>query len=128
VLVELLKKKCLPVLLYGLEVCPLSSSHLKSLNYAVVSSFRKIFNVSSTETAKECMFMFGWQDISVMIEEKEKKIFTETGFVKECCLDCVSRVCVKGSIIYCLYSVCVRVRVSVCMIFKNVYCFCYHYW
>ena len=32
-------------------------------------------------------------------------IFTEiseTGFVKQCCLDCMSRVCVKGSIIYCL--------------------------
>jgi len=59
VVVELLKKKCLPVLLYGLEVCPLSSSRLKSLNYAAVSSFKKIFNVSSTKTAKECMFMFG---------------------------------------------------------------------
>jgi len=72
--VELLEKKCLSVLLYGLEVCPLSSSHLKSLNYAVVSSFKKIF-VSSTETAKECMFMFGCQDISIMIEKGKENFY-----------------------------------------------------
>jgi len=72
VVIELLKKKCLPGLLYGLEVCPHSSPHLKSINYAVVSSFKKIFNVSSTETAKECMFMFGCQDISIMIKKKKE--------------------------------------------------------
>ena len=43
----------------------------------VVSSFKKIFNVSSTETAKEYMFMFGCQDISITIEKKEKKIFLQ---------------------------------------------------
>ena len=73
VVVELLKKKCLPALLYGLEVCPLSSSQLKSLNYVVVSGFKKIFNVTSTEIAKERMVMFGCQDISVMIEKRKRK-------------------------------------------------------
>jgi len=41
--------------------------------YAVVCSFKKIFNVSSTETAKECAFMFGCQDLSVMIEKRKRK-------------------------------------------------------
>jgi len=41
VIVELLKTKCLPILLYGLEACPLTQ--LKSLNYAISSSFRKNF-------------------------------------------------------------------------------------
>jgi len=37
VVVELLKTKCLPVLLYGLEVCSLSISkaQIRSLDYAV---------------------------------------------------------------------------------------------
>ena len=74
-MVELLKKKCLLALLYGLEVCPLSSSQLKSLSYVVVSDFKKIFNVSSTEIAKECMLMFGCQDISVMIEKRKINFF-----------------------------------------------------
>jgi len=38
--------------------------------------------------------MFGCQDISVMMGKK--KICTETGFVKQCCLYGRSRVCVKG--------------------------------
>jgi len=73
--------------------------------------------------------------------KKDKKIFTETGFVKQCCLDCMSikSLCQGiyhilfdnmdiGQLTYsslCLYSVCVRVRVSVCVIF---YVYCYHYW
>ena len=42
VVVELLKIKCLPILLYGLEACPLTKTQLNSLNYVIYSSFRKI--------------------------------------------------------------------------------------
>ena len=43
VVVELLKTKCLPVLLYGLEACPLTKTQFKSLNYAISSiAFKKI--------------------------------------------------------------------------------------
>jgi len=41
VAVELSKTKCLPILLYGLEACPLTKTRLNSLNYAISSSFRK---------------------------------------------------------------------------------------
>jgi len=50
VVVELLVINCLPILLYGLEACPLTKTQLKSLNYASSSSFRKIVNVSSDES------------------------------------------------------------------------------
>jgi len=33
--VELLKTKCLPILLYGLEACPLTKTQLNSLNNAI---------------------------------------------------------------------------------------------
>ena len=39
VVVELLKTKCLPVLLYGLEVCSLSKAQIRSLDYAVIAKF-----------------------------------------------------------------------------------------
>ena len=44
VVLELFKKKCLPVLLYGTEACPMKKSHIASLQFVVNSCFAKIFN------------------------------------------------------------------------------------
>ena len=35
VVIELLKSKCMPILFYGLEVCPLNKSNIKSIDYAI---------------------------------------------------------------------------------------------
>jgi len=43
VIIQLLKTKCLPVLYYGLEVCPINRDQVRSLDYAVQICFRKIF-------------------------------------------------------------------------------------
>jgi len=63
VVVELLETKCLTILLYGLETCPLSKTQRKSLNYAVSSSFIKNYNVSSDEIVYSCRCMFNCADI-----------------------------------------------------------------
>ena len=36
---ELFKKKCLPVLLYGTEACPLKKSHIASFQFVVKQLF-----------------------------------------------------------------------------------------
>jgi len=33
VIIQLIKSKCIPVLVYGLEICPLTKSDLKSLDF-----------------------------------------------------------------------------------------------
>jgi len=43
VVLELVKCKCLPILLYGLECCPLSKSDVKSLDFAVTRFLIKLF-------------------------------------------------------------------------------------
>jgi len=35
VILEVIKTKCLPDLLYGLEVCPLSKTNLRSLDFPI---------------------------------------------------------------------------------------------
>ena len=47
VIIQLLKMKCLPAMLYGVEVCALKKSQAESLQFAVNSSFMKIFNTKS---------------------------------------------------------------------------------
>ena len=58
VVVELLKTKCLPILYYGLDACPITKRQYKSLNYVLYSSFRKIFNINSQHDCIDYMSVF----------------------------------------------------------------------
>jgi len=58
VTVELLKVKCLPVLLYGLEACPISNKQFKSLDFVLNGCFRKNFRTRSAEVVQSCMLLF----------------------------------------------------------------------
>ena len=44
----------MPILLYGLDACPVSFRQLRSLNRVVVSRARKICSVNTSEIAQEC--------------------------------------------------------------------------
>ena len=46
VTLELLKSKCIPVLIYGLECFSLPKSDLKSLDFAVIRFLMKVFRTS----------------------------------------------------------------------------------
>ena len=67
VIVQLLKSKCLPVLYYGLDVCPLNRDQVRSLQFAVNSCFRKIFCVRSQTVVDECQALFNCPPISETI-------------------------------------------------------------
>jgi len=53
VIIELLKAKCLPALYYGLEACPVKKSQIRSLEYVLNNTFRKIFATKSFDVATE---------------------------------------------------------------------------
>jgi len=59
--VELMKKRCLPILYYAIEICPLNKVHINSLDFAVGSCFSKVFCIKSRETITECMRLFNCQ-------------------------------------------------------------------
>jgi len=51
VTLQLIKSKCIPVLLYGLEACPLNKSDLHSLDFVINKIFfMKLFKTSNIET------------------------------------------------------------------------------
>jgi len=43
-ILQLIISKCIPVLLYGLEACPLVKSELSSLDFVINRFFMKMFN------------------------------------------------------------------------------------
>ena len=72
VTIEVLNRKCLPTLLYGLEACPLKSADLKSLDYIVVGAFMKIFKTKSKEVATYCREMFNCPLPSVSVNDRKQ--------------------------------------------------------
>ena len=66
VVVQLLVSKCIPILMYGLEACPLIKSQLLSLDLAVNRFFMKLFRTSSTEVVKQCQEYFAFEIPSVL--------------------------------------------------------------
>ena len=58
VIIELLKAKCLPALYYGLETSPLNKSQIRSLEYVLNNTFRKIFSTKSFDVATDCVLYF----------------------------------------------------------------------
>jgi len=49
---QLVKSKCLPVLLYGLEVCSLTKTDLRSLDFVINRFFMKLFRTSNIDLVK----------------------------------------------------------------------------
>jgi len=81
VILELIKTKCLPILLYGhhtarygLEVCPLSKTNLRSLDFPINRFFIKLFNISDMQivTVTECHSIFNFRLPSVIIPDRCK--------------------------------------------------------
>ena len=70
VVVELMKKKCLPILYYAIEVIPLNKAHMNSLDFAVGSCFSKIFCIKSRETITECMRLFNCQSVKNVADKR----------------------------------------------------------
>jgi len=83
--IELLKTKCMPILLYGLDACPVSPRQLRSLNCVIVSCGRKIFNVNSSEIAAECLKMFGVSDLAEVVARRKDR--------------CVKKYVLNGSVV-----------------------------
>ena len=61
VVLQLIKSKCVPVLLYGLEACALNKSQVASLDFVVNRFFMKLFNTNNIDTVKACQEFFSFE-------------------------------------------------------------------
>jgi len=57
VVLELVKCKCLPILVYGLECCPLNKS---DVNFTVTRFLMKLFKSVNLDLINECRFCFNF--------------------------------------------------------------------
>jgi len=74
VTLQLIKSKCIPVLLYGLEACPLNKSDLHSLDLVINRKFfMKLFRTSNIETVSCCQEYFGFALPSTLWAKRVQK-------------------------------------------------------
>jgi len=83
VIIQLIKTKCLPVLYYALETCPLNKSDVNALDYVLFSSFSKIFRSKSKDVIQDCMLLFGCSSVLTVYVNKRKEKFL-AGYLNSC--------------------------------------------
>jgi len=70
VVLQLLYSKCMPVLLYGLEVCPLNKSDYSSLDFAINRFFMKLFKTNDMNIISSCQLYFRCELPSVILQRR----------------------------------------------------------
>lgn len=67
VILQLIKAKCMPILLYGLETCPLKKADYRSLDFVIDRFFMKLFRTNSIDTVRHCQEFFSFELPSVTV-------------------------------------------------------------
>ena len=68
IVLSLLRAKCVPVLLYGIEACPVLKHDIRSLEFTVTRSLMKLFRTGSPEIVSDCQKFFHFLPIAYMID------------------------------------------------------------
>jgi len=68
VIIQIIWTKCMSVLLYGLEACPLRKSDINSLNFVVNRFFMKLFGTSNINIVNYCRAEFNFELPGTVIE------------------------------------------------------------
>jgi len=86
VVLHLIKTKCLPVLLYVLEVCYLTKADQRSLDFAVIRFLMKLFCTSNMVIINACLSYFDFRLPSELLLKRYEKYL-----VKRVCHSCCCR-------------------------------------
>ena len=92
VLLHLFQSKCMPLLLYGSEVCPLKKSQLRSVDYVITNCFMKVFKTRSKDIVLECMAYFHFPAFEILVETRRCKFLRK--YNKYC----------KSNLVCCIFS------------------------
>jgi len=67
VVISLIRTKCIPVLLYATEACPLLSRQKHSLEFTINRLFMKLFSTASPQIVHNCLYYFNFLPILYQI-------------------------------------------------------------
>ena len=73
VILNLVKSKCLPCLLYGVDVCPLNATERRSLEFSVKRIVMKIFHTTCNDIIDECRLCFSFPTVDKLVFKRKVK-------------------------------------------------------
>ena len=68
VMIQLFNSKCLPILYYGIDVCPLTNTQINSLQFVINSCYGKIFMIKSNDDIRYCQDVFGCLPVADIVK------------------------------------------------------------
>ncbi len=76
VLLSLVKAKCMPVLMYGTEACPVNSTKMQSLDFTIAKIFIKIFHMTGQDLNIIRQY-FGFATMKILLTSRKYKFLTK---------------------------------------------------
>ena len=76
-ILHLIKVKCMPILLYSLEVCDLNKSTLAALDFCVMRFGFRIFRTGNRDVVRECFDYFNFSLPSVLIASRYSRFLSK---------------------------------------------------
>ena len=73
VTLELIKKKCIPALLYGLEACVLNITEKRSLNYPCTRFLMKLFSTFDMKIISDVQLYFNFGEPATLLEGRKQR-------------------------------------------------------
>jgi len=70
---ELIKTKCIPALMFGMEAYPLKKRDINLLDFVVNRLFMKLLKISDVNIVRTCQHMFGFEIPSVLLARRTRK-------------------------------------------------------
>jgi len=67
VVIKLIMMKCIPVILYGLDACPVNATDKHSLDFVLTRCMMKLFKTGSNVVIMDCMDAFGVKRLSELV-------------------------------------------------------------
>jgi len=67
VILQLVSSNCVPVLLYGLEACPLNKTSANSLDFVIDRFFMKLFKTNNIDIVRNCQKEFAFELPSIIL-------------------------------------------------------------
>jgi len=73
VVLELVRNKCMPAMLYGLDACPINNTQINSLQFAVTGMLMKLFQTRSKAIIDECSEFFNFSTVATCVNRRKEK-------------------------------------------------------
>ena len=77
VTLKLIQTKCVPVIMYGLDVCPVNNADKHSLDFVLTRSLMKLFQTNSIIVINECRNAFNIELLSKMVTECKRRFLSK---------------------------------------------------